>query len=499
MELLFKKNVCPCLNWTARDLQIQEQTQEVKLPDSMPDAGRILAGWGQCVLRSKEWRGSGMNISGGVMTWTLYEPEDKSDPVCVEAWVPFQMKWDFPPTEREGKMQAACFLRAVDARVVSARRLIVRVNVGVMGEAMESKELYLYHPESVEADVQLLKRTYPMDLPKEAGEKVFLIDETLSMPASCPVMNRLISYEIFPEVLDQKVVGERVIFRGNARLHMLYSTEEGRLQCWDFEVPFSQFTELDQEYGPEASVQFVLAVTSLELDVEEDGQLHLKCGMAAQYVVSDRVMVELVEDAYSPIRTVELQRESLTLPAMLDQRREVCHSEQNVDQTGAQVADVAFWPDFPVLNRSGDTVQIEFPGTVQVLYYDENGALQGELVHSREGRELAADPAAGMHLLCGTPAAPQTIASSTGILIKTDMAVEVQTVSENGIPMVTGLELGECMEPDPDRPSLILRRAGDEALWEIAKRSGSTVEAIRQANDLQAEPASDRILLIPVP
>ena len=69
---------------------------------------------------------------------------------------------------------------------------------------------------------------------------------------------------------------------------------------------------------------------------------------------------------------------------------------------------------------------------------------------------------------------------------------------KNGIPMLTSLELGELREPDSNRPSLILRRAGEDTLWEIAKSSGSTVTDIQKANNLQAEPEADRMLLIPV-
>ena len=52
--------------------------------------------------------------------------------------------------------------------------------------------------------------------------------------------------------------------------------------------------------------------------------------------------------------------------------------------------------------------------------------------------------------------------------------------------------------PDPQRPSLVLRRAGGESLWDMAKKSGSTVAAIRSANKLTEEPKPGQILLIPV-
>ena len=50
-----------------------------------------------------------------------------------------------------------------------------------------------------------------------------------------------------------------------------------------------------------------------------------------------------------------------------------------------------------------------------------------------------------------------------------------------------------------NRPSLILRRAGEDGLWSLAKDTGSTLDAIRRANNLQNDPDPNQILLIPVP
>ena len=59
--------------------------------------------------------------------------------------------------------------------------------------------------------------------------------------------------------------------------------------------------------------------------------------------------------------------------------------------------------------------------------------------------------------------------------------------------------LGSPREKDPDRPSLILRRAGEQGLWDMAKAAGTTVDVIRRANGLTEEPAPGSMLLIPVP
>ena len=64
--------------------------------------------------------------------------------------------------------------------------------------------------------------------------------------------------------------------------------------------------------------------------------------------------------------------------------------------------------------------------------------------------------------------------------------------------MITTLELGQSELPDPDRPSLILRRAGQDSLWSIAKACGTTVEAIQNANGGIDHPKPEQMLLIPM-
>ena len=70
--------------------------------------------------------------------------------------------------------------------------------------------------------------------------------------------------------------------------------------------------------------------------------------------------------------------------------------------------------------------------------------------------------------------------------------------ADGGNNSPAGAADGDNSPKDPGRPSLVLQKAGRENLWSIAKENGSTVSAIREANNLQEEPDPDRILLIPI-
>ena len=56
-------------------MQSQEQTQQIRLADTMPDVKRIVSAWGQVIIRGKQWLGGSVQISGGVIVRVLYQGE----------------------------------------------------------------------------------------------------------------------------------------------------------------------------------------------------------------------------------------------------------------------------------------------------------------------------------------------------------------------------------------------------------------------------------------
>ncbi len=497
MELQFENKTCRYLRRNVWESKDQEQTLEVKLPEGMPDIGSILAAWGQCVMRGKEWRGDGMNVSGGVMAWVLYAPADGTEPRWIEAWLPVQVKWNFSDSQREGSIRACWLLKGVDARTLSARKMMVRANVSVLGEALELAQEEISNADQVPEDVQLLRRTYPVRLPVEAGEKTFVMDEEFSLPSSTPAPEKLVSYCFEPQITEQKVLGGKVVFRGNGIFHMVYQSTDGQFHCHDQEVSFSQFSDLDRDYDKDAEVSTMMSLSSLEPELQEEN-IRLKCGLIAQYLITDGMMVELVEDAYSPCRSVNPQMQTLKLPVILDNTREMMRIEAAVPENASRVVDVSICMEQPSMRRAGDLTEICCDGQFQVLFCDENGALQGRNARWSHTWELPA--AVDADVLSGVQNISRPIGSATAgqIGLHSELQAEAMTVSQQGMNMVTGLELGEMEAPDPARPSLILRRAGEDSLWEIAKGTGSTVSAIRKANALTDEPLDNRLLLIPV-
>ena len=498
MEEDFVRKTIFCMDTALHQVLNGEQTLEIKLQEGMPDVGRVLIAWGQPVLRSKEWQDEQVQFSGGMMVWVLYEPEDGSEVQWVQGWVPFQMRWELPENTPEGVLRLRCLNRFVDGRNTSPRRILVRAGMAVQTEAFVPRELVIAQPRQRPDKVALLENTYPVRLAKEAGEKHFPLEEELYLPDSVPKMVQILSWRYCPRVADQRVLTDKAVFRGNGNLHVLYRSETGQIHNWDFEVPFSQFAQLQGEYGSEARVDVAMMPTALELELQENGHLDLRGGITAQYVITDKEPLTLVEDAYSPNWDLTVSREEFIVPVVLENRRENIYGEETISVPADITADVQFLPDFPRQRRTQNGMELQYPGQFQVLYYAQDGQLQG-MTTRWEGKQTITAHEDSNIFAVPVGAEAQAMVGSDRIQVKAEIPVELITMTQQKIPMVTAVELGQPKQPDPNRPSVILRRAGDCRLWDIAKATGSTMEAICRANGLAGEPAPEQMLLIPVP
>jgi hypothetical protein len=193
---------------------------------------------------------------------------------------------------------------------------------------------------------------------------------------------------------------------------------------------------------------------------------------------------------------VELQTESFTVPALLDLRTDAVDIEQVIHADAREVLDSCVYTSVTAMHVTETGIQAQLQSDTQVLYLDAENQLQGGSVRSDTDWILPSQPdnKAQLQLLPGIP----NVITGEDIRIHCDTAVQSAVFCNTKLDMVRSLSVTEKPRSDQPQPALILRRAAGRCLWDIAKESGSTVDAICKANKLEQEPLDDRMLLIPV-
>lgn len=489
MELAFETENITCLDTALCQTQTVELSQELRLGDGMPDVKRIVGCWGQGIIRGKEWRTTSVQISGGVMVWVVYGDEN-GNLQTIPGWLPMQAGFTLPPDTPEGVFQVQMQPRFFDARSVSPRKINLRVGLSILGNAMYFTRISLSKPAGKCEGAELLRCAYPIRLIKEAGEKTVNLEDEIGLNTSGA--RELLYACLCPEITECRVIGDKLAVRGKGNLHMLLQGERG-VASEDFPLEFSQFAELEDTYSDEAEGRLIPAVTALETELT-DGVIRLRWSLCMQYGVTDTDTIELVEDAYAPGRTMELETQQQYIPGIIEEKTLSVSTQNAVSCPRDTVVDINVQPDFA--RRAPGEEAWQLPMQAQILYRDDDGGLQAVQTRWEQSIPGLLSEDCTWMTLPQHPQAVQLMPGASQPELRCNVPVEMIISGGSPVPMVTAAKIGE--EYTQGAVSLMIRRAGTMRLWDLAKSCGSTVEAIKSLNHLEGEPAPTQLLLIPV-
>ena len=208
----------------------------------------------------------------------------------------------------------------------------------------------------------------------------------------------------------------------------------------------------------------------------------------------------LLRDAYDLRREMKAETRQMELGGRIDRQLFRQQGEFTAPMGGGTVLDAVIYPEFPRMERKEDRTSIEAPFSAHILYEDESGKLQSQMGAGAVSCETLLAENCGLEADSSLNGRLQWSVGGGNCTLRGGVTLTADSFARSQLPAICALELGDDMEPDPSRPSVILRTpAQEEGLWELAKSCGSTVEAIRSANLLEkGAPVPDKMLLIPV-
>ncbi len=481
---------------------VQEQTQEVIVPDSFPDASRIVYCSAQPLLRSKEIRDGSAIISGGIRAACLYVPEGEETPHVIDTYFPFSMRIDEPSLAQEMKTILDLRVRSADARLVNSRKVMIRVGLGCrMTGYQDTVETYESLKDAPE-QVQIRTQTYRMTIPSAIAEKPFSFSEEAELPVGALPIRSIAGYRIEPAITEQKIVGSRAAFKGNAVLRLLYLSENGTPETFSQSFPFSQYCELGRDLSEqEGEVQLILTGAELELQGSTDAkQLLLQVDMLAQCVAYETTEITVQDDAYAVCGALDVNWQDFSVVTRLDRQSTMETIRGGIDGDVKIVAETAVYPDFPVIEREAERAVVRFPASANLLFYDLDGKLQGKTCR------MQTETSAALCSTCQCAAQAQMMQDcyvspgNQGAELRFDARIGFSCFTDQPLRTIKSAEYEKSAAKQRGRPAIVLRRTTPNTdIWDLAKQYKTGVREISEANGLDSsEVRTETMLLIPM-
>jgi hypothetical protein len=493
-----------------REARGAEETAEVIVPDALPDILRIVGTDAEITVRSKETSEGRVSVSGAILATVIYAPEGGGAPRRINAELPFAISAEGERVTPACRVTARMATRSVSASAVNPRKLAVRAAVFAEINCYLDTSLELpsgIAPESGGA-IELLHGEAELCLPADVLEKTFTINEEYQIPAALPPVGELLKSSVALSPEDTRVVGSKLIFKGMARVSLLYAPPDGSdLLQSAFETEFSQILELENaDSGSEFEIIPQLISSRVEAGGEQgaDGRhVAAELRIAAQCVARSKIKAGFVRDAYCPRYALETAVMPLSFENSLGERPAGAVLRGALDAPdAARVVSVTARPGPVSAVRENGALALVCPVEAEALYIDSDGAPR-----RAEGCfEVSASlPDAGGNVRCS----PRAECSRDVYGVAADGAIELRIPVEMlsretelcEFGAISALTVDEASPVDlAALPSLVIARVSSgDSLWSLAKRHRSARELIISANGLERDdaPRTGDMLVIP--
>ncbi|MCL2402558.1 MAG: DUF3794 domain-containing protein, partial [Oscillospiraceae bacterium] len=246
----------------------QEETMEMIVPDALPDILRIVCVDTTVLIRSKDADAGRVSVSGIAAMTVVYAPEGVGGVRKIDAEIPFTIAVAESEIIPESSVIARVSAVTADASVVNPRKFVLRVDLCAELSCYNDDELSISADVDLDGDggIELLRESQEVCIPINVREKSFVISDELTLPNGSPEIEDILSTNTTVTAEEAKIVGNKLIFRGNTNISLLYSPEDGDELCSVMLTSeFSQIMELEN-VSEDCDFEIVLMLTGAYIE-----------------------------------------------------------------------------------------------------------------------------------------------------------------------------------------------------------------------------------------
>jgi LysM repeat protein len=481
---------------------------DILLPDYCPDIARILKAEASAVVDSKTLETDRLAVGGNLCVKIIYVPDDSSSIRCFTYENAFNHTFDVNGVDRDGMARVKVKVDYVNCRPIGPRRLQIKASLSINAKIWCGREEE-FISDCDDERVELRRRQIKASSLIGMTEKPFKMEEELELGYGKSPIAALIRSDANAIVQDFKVINNKIIVKGELLMHTLYLTDlsDNKMEIMEHSVAISQIIELEG-VNEECICSVNLNVLNLKVEPfsDSDGEnrmLAVQATINAQASASKMQNFTVIADAYCPTYEMDIQMKPIAIEYISDviKTNETLRMTIEADSSVTSLTDCTVKADIVSTKANGKNLVISGEMTVSAMAADAQG---GPICLEKAVPFTLTEEMRGVCENMRSEPEVTVISTSSGlnaghIDLRVDCMVCAVIYGQYNENVASDMNIIESKPKECRQKTLTLYFADKgEGLWDIAKRYNTSMNAIMNENNLEAETLPERsMLLIP--
>lgn len=475
---------------------------DIVVPDSKPDIHNILSAEGKVNISDKEIIQGKIVVDGSVDYKVLYTSNDPDKLLhSMNASTSFTQNIEMDNIDSMMVPEVNHNIEHIDFGIMNERKLSIQTVINLGGKVFKTEEIDIVQEVEGIDDVQALKDNISYDNLVGNNSSQTVIRESFELAEDNAEIAEILEANANAVVTEKKVTDNKVIIGGNLNLNMIYTTEEPRNPIHEVkhEIPFNHFIEVPRaENNMDCKVEVNVneIFTDLKQDLNEENKVYdVEAVLKANVMVHNNVEKEVLLDAYSPSRKLNLQTSKLKFLKSIGKNSSNAVIKETIDTPSEypsifKVVTVKARPmvtDYKLIDNKNiiegfiDTNVLYMADNEEMEVYSYNQEIPFRHYVEMEGmnEEMTADVKLDIDNI------DYVAINSKQVEAKFNLHAYSEVSKEHEMEVLVNVEdLGEVTEDDNRASITVYFVQEGDGLWDIAKRYNTTVKEILDTNDI---------------
>lgn len=508
MEIKIRKEQVSICELMFENTSEQAVDGDITLPDYCPDIKRIL----KCILtpclNSVQCVGDRVTIDANAFVQVIYV-DDNNNIFCYDKTFPFAKtielgkQIDNPTTDVKLKTAYA------NTRAVSQRRIDIHSSVGISIKITAKQEIELI-ADAENCGIQLLKSCDTASDFIGQTVKSFTLNEVMEIGKSKASIRQIIRQKATPVISEIKVIANKLLIKGEISVSVLYCKDnsEGGYEIYENSMPLSQIVELDGiEETSDYSARLSVASLNIMPKADSSGEKRLfdaTVTISASIKSDKKIETVFPCDCYSTMYNVKSEKKLVAFEKIIKNTDDLIMVKKSEEFLNVAIQEIiAVWCDDVVTTYTclGDELKIIGSTMVSMLAIDTSG--QPFYAERNVSFEKARNIDGGCrNLICNADAVVSAVgfvlADSNKIDLRVEIRLHASLSRKDTSEILTDIQCDTSEVKEKKYSVLTIYFPDDgEVLWNIARKFGTTVDAIKSENDVNNTLSGKCMLLIP--
>ncbi len=497
----------------ARDVLFEENCEQAvdldfTLPDYCPDIGKLLKCRLEPMVSSRRIDADSLVVEGNARISVIYLDDRDKKIRCCDRDYPFKATVPCDNSAEGARLSSECRVDYVNCRAVSQRKLDIHGAITIHMTAWCSKMNEIM-TDAEGQGLRLKKCSCDISSLVNCNQHSFDISEAIELGEGKPPVSSLLRTNVSLCVEECRPIANKLIVKGDAIFTMVYCTDRGDdPERMEYVIPFNQFFDvagIDENCMTDMRLSCDSCETSLRTDSDgEYRRVAVDIRATADIRAYRAAKAEWVTDAYSVDYDINCRRKQIKLEKLCSVSADTFICRQTVDLADAKIDGVCdLWCtilDSRSSFRDGKTTVAGNMAVSMIIRDSRQGIVYSEKAVRYES---SVDRQCAGQLIrpeCSVSVknVSYSISGESRVDVQIELCATCALFEDFPTKLVGSIELDESRPKSREsRPAAVLYFAEKgEELWDIAREYNSSVESIREDNELEGDVAPESSLLI---